>query len=364
MKRTPLFEIHQKLQAKIVPFAGWEMPLSYSGVTDEHRSVRHAAGLFDVSHMGRFAVFGEGADDYMEKITPGPIHALKKGGAQYSMLLNEQGGIIDDIYIYKKGSNDYLVIVNASNRAKDLRWIKQHRAKNGPQIEDQSEQTALIALQGPRSWDILSKALPLKEEIPLRKFIAASTENGVSLLVARTGYTGEKGYELVVPADAAETLWQALMTAGAPFEIKPAGLGARDTLRLEMGYPLYGHEMDEHTTPLEADLARFIDFNKDFIGKEALIAQQNKGIARKLVGFELLSRGVPREGLLVYSEQKEIGKVTSGNHSPSLRKGIGMAHVDSHFCEEGTEILIDIRGKGAMAVIVKTPFYKRKKVGH
>jgi len=345
----------------MVSFAGWEMPLSYSGVTDEHRSVRHAAGLFDVSHMGRFAVFGEGADDYLEKITPGPIHALKKGGAQYSMLLNEAGGIIDDIYIYKKGGNDYLVIVNASNRAKDLRWIKQHRSKGGPQIEDHSEQTALIALQGPRSWDILSKVLPVKEEIPLRKFIEVSTDTGISLLVARTGYTGEKGYELVVPAESAETLWQALMSAGAAFEIKPAGLGARDTLRLEMGYPLYGHEMDEETTPLEADLARFIDFSKDFIGKAALVAQQKKGIARKRIGFELLAQGVPREGFLVYSEQKEIGKVTSGNYAPSLRKGIGMAYVDSPFCEEGTEILIDIRGKGAMAIVVKTPFYGKKR---
>lgn len=364
MKRTALYECHLKQNAKMVHFAGWDMPLSYSGVTDEHRAVRRTAGLFDVSHMGRLELSGIGTDAFLDKLTPGPIHHLKKGHAQYSMLLNDEGGIIDDIYIYKKGSDRYLVIVNASNRKKDLRWIKQQLPKSGPRVEDRTEETALIALQGPKSWEILKRVLPPNiEEIPLRTFIEVDAKIGgtPTLLIARTGYTGEKGYELVSPAVSAPTLWEALLSAGAPFEIKAAGLGARDTLRLEMGYPLYGHEMDENTTPIEANLARFVDFKKDFIGKERLLVQQEKGIEKQLIGFELLSGGVPREGFLVYSEQKEIGKVCSGNHSPSLRKGIGMAYVDTHFCEEGTELLIDIRGKGAMAVVVKPPFYSRKR---
>ncbi len=364
MKQTPLHKIHLDLGAKIVHFAGWEMPLSYTGVTDEHRCVRNAAGLFDVSHMGRFELSGEGADALLSLITPVAIDPLPKGGAQYAMLLNAEGGIIDDIYIYKKGENDYLIIVNASNRLKALRWIKKQRTGNSPKIQDLTEETALIALQGPKSWDILSQIIPSrKKEIPLRRFIELESPTaapGAKLLIARTGYTGEKGYEIVMPAENAQDIWRAIMAAGESFGIKAAGLGARDTLRLELGYPLYGHEMDEETTPIEADLTRFVDFEKDFIGKEKLVEQQEKGFPRKLVGFELLDQGVPREGLLIYSEQKEIGKVTSGNYSPSLRKGIGMAYIDRNYSEEGTELLIDIRGKGALAVIVKKPFYRKK----
>lgn len=362
MKRTTLYETHVKHQAKIVHFAGWEMPLSYTGVTDEHRTVRRAAGLFDVSHMGRLELSGEGTDIFLGRLTPGPVDQLQRGGAQYSMLLNQEGGMIDDIYIYKKKADHYLVIVNASNHAKDSRWIKNQLPAKGPEINDITDKTALIALQGPKSWDILTRILPSrKKEIPLRRFIEveALPAKGVQLLIARTGYTGEKGYELVIPLENAQAIWQGLIEAGSSFGIKPAGLGARDTLRLEMGYPLYGHEMNDQTTPIEADLAGFIDFEKDFIGKDKLLAQQEKGIKQKLVGFELLSRGVPREGFLVYSEQKEIGKVTSGNYAPSLRKGIGMAYVDTNYSEEGTEILVDIRGKGAIALVVKKPFYRR-----
>ncbi len=363
MKQTPLYDIHLELGAKIVHFAGWKMPLSYTGVTDEHRCVRTAAGLFDVSHMGRFELSGEGADALLSLMTPVALDRLPRGAAQYAMLLNDEGGIIDDIYLYKKGENDYLVIVNASNRLKVLRWIKKQRSENLPKIQDITEETALIALQGPKSWQILSQIIPSrKKEIPLRRFIEIDSPaaKDAKLLIARTGYTGEKGYEIVVPAQNAADIWQAIMTAGADFGIKAAGLGARDTLRLELGYPLYGHEMDEKTTPIEANLSRFVDFEKDFIGKEKLVAQQEKGFPRELVGFELLDRGVPREGLLIYSEQKEIGTVTSGNYSPSLRKGIGMAYIDRRYSEEGSELLIDIRGKGALAVIVKTPFYRKK----
>lgn len=363
MKKTPLYETHVKLGAKIVPFAGWQMPLSYSGVTDEHQVVRTAVGLFDISHMGRFELSGKGAEAYLERLTPGPVHKMQRGSAQYSMLLNENGGIIDDIYLYKRGVDRFFVIVNAANLEKDFKWMTRHLPP-GVELKDVSGETAMLALQGPKSWEALVQIIPFgKSEIALRNFIETELvpARGAKALIARTGYTGEKGYELVVPAEVAETVWNALLEAGKAERIKPAGLGSRDTLRLEMGYPLYGHDMNEETTPIEADLERFIDFGKDFIGKEALLRKREKGLQRKLIGFELLAGGVPREGHPIYSDQKEIGKVASGNFSPSLRKGIGMGYVDPRYSEEGSEILIDIRGKATPAIIVKRPFYKKKK---
>ncbi|NKE69648.1 glycine cleavage system aminomethyltransferase GcvT [Candidatus Manganitrophus noduliformans] len=363
MKRTPLYERHVKLGAKIVPFAGWQMPLSYSGVTDEHQSVRTAAGLFDISHMGRFELSGKGAEAYLERLTPGPVHKMQRGSAQYSMLLNKTGGILDDIYLYKRGVDKFFVIVNAANLDKDFKWMTSHLPP-GVDLKDVSGETALLALQGPKSWEVLVQIIPFgKTEIALRNFIETELvpARGAKGIIARTGYTGEKGYELVIPAEAAETVWNALLEAGKAERIKPVGLGARDTLRLEMGYPLYGHDMDEKTTPIEADLERFIDFEKDFIGKEALVRQREKGSQRKLIGFELLTGGVPREGHTIYSDQKIIGKVASGNFSPSLRKGIGMGYVDPRYSEIGSEVLIDIRGNATPAIIVKRPFYKKKK---
>ncbi len=363
MKRTPLFETHVKAGAKIVPFSGWEMPLSYSGVTDEHQAVRMSAGLFDISHMGRFELSGKGAEAALDRLTPGPVSKMQRGSAQYSMLLNETGGILDDIYIYKRGVDRFYIVVNAANREKDFKWMTRHLPA-GLSFQDVSAATAMLALQGPKSWEVLLQIIPFgKSEISLRNFIESELipARDAKALIARTGYTGEKGYELVVPAEAAQAVWDALLMAGKEEKIKPVGLGARDTLRLEMGYPLYGHDMNEETTPLEADLARFIDFEKEFIGKEGLVRQQEKGLHRKLIGFELLTGGVPREGHMIYSDQKEIGKVASGNFSPSLRKGIGMGYVDIRYSEEGSEILIDIRGKATPAVIVKRPFYNKKK---
>ena len=364
MKRTPLYQTHLKYGAKIVPFAGWEMPLSYSGVIDEHRAVRNALGIFDVGHMGRFELSGKGADAFLEKITPGPTKRLHRGAAQYSMFLNPDAGIIDDIYIYKRGIDRYLLIVNAANREKDFHWLSEHLPSGGPIITDVTEETSLFALQGPKSWEVLLQIIPFgKKEISLRRFIETESvsSRGAKLLIARTGYTGERGYELVVPNSQAETVWQSLMEAGKSLGIKPVGLGARDTLRLEMGYALYGHEMDERKTPIEADLGRFIDFEKDFVGREKLLKQRERGVGSVLIGFELLIKGVPREGCLIYSDQKEIGKVTSGNYSPSLRKGIGMAYVDIHYSDLGSDLLIDIRGKAVAAVIVKRPFYRKKR---
>ncbi|MFQ5587385.1 MAG: glycine cleavage system aminomethyltransferase GcvT [Nitrospiria bacterium] len=364
MKYTPLFEVHQQHGAKLVSFAGWNMPLSYSGVTDEHSTVRHAAGLFDVSHMGRFILSGQGAEVFLDNVTPGPLLKLPRGGALYSMLLNEAGGILDDIYIYKKKADHYILIVNAVNRQKDFQWLKAHLAKDGPQLTDITEETALIALQGPRSWEILQQIMPFsKTEIALRKFVEVELvpARGATVLVARTGYTGEKGYEIIIPAERAVAVWNAVMTAGTDLGIKPVGLGARDTLRLEMGYPLYGHEMNEKTTPVEASLSRFVDFEKTFIGKARLLAQQETGVQRKLLGLELLVRGIPREGHLIYSDQKEVGRITSGNYAPSLKKGIGMGYVDLSYSEVGGELLVDIRGKASPAVVVATPFYRKKR---
>ncbi|HLG21393.1 MAG TPA: glycine cleavage system aminomethyltransferase GcvT, partial [Candidatus Manganitrophaceae bacterium] len=352
MNRTPLYETHLKLGAKVVPFSGWEMPLSYSGVTDEHQAVRTAAGLFDISHMGRFELSGKGAEAALDRLTPGPVHKLQRGGAQYSMLLNPNGGIIDDIYIYKRGVDRFFIIVNAANLEKDFQWMMGQLPEGGPTLKDVSAETALLALQGPKSWEVLVQIIPFgKTEIPLRNFIETELvpARGAKALIARTGYTGEKGYELVVPVGVIDKVWEALIEAGKKEGIKPVGLGARDTLRLEMAYPLYGHDMNEETTPLEADLERFIDFGKEFIGKEALDRQREKGLSRRLIGFELLAGGVPREGYVIYSDQKEIGTVTSGNFSPTLKKGIGMGYLDIRYCEEGNELLIDIRGKATPA---------------
>lgn len=365
MKKTALYEVHVESGAKMVPFSGWEMPLSYTGVPDEHRNVRSAVGLFDVSHMGRFELSGKGAEDYLEYMTPGPIHRIQRRGAQYSMLLKPDGGIIDDIYIYKKGVDHFLLIVNSANSEKDKRWLTEHLpADHLFTLQDVTRETALMALQGPKSWEVLRRILPDgAEEIPLRKFVEAEClpVPDAEILIARTGYTGEKGYELVIPHDAAPKIWRALMEAGKEAGSRPAGLGARDTLRLEMAYPLYGNDIDETTMPLQAGLEGFINFEKDFVGKEALLREKEKGMAQKLICFELLAGGIPRSGHLIYSDQKEVGKVTSGNYSPSLRKGIGMGYVALPFCEEGGELLIDIRGKVAPAVIVKKPFYKKKR---
>ncbi len=363
MKKTPLYDVQSKLGAKFVPFAGWEMPLSYSGVIEEHHAVRTGVGLFDISHMGRFELTGKGSDEALNAIAPSPTHKMKRGGAQYSMLLNTAGTVLDDIYIYKKMKDKYFLIVNASNREKDFKWLQEQLPKSIV-LKDVSDQTVLLALQGPKSWELLEQIIPFaKEPIALRTFVETELlpVPGKKAIIARTGYTGERGYEIVLPASVAVSAWNALMKTGRPFGIKPIGLGARDTLRLEMGYPLYGHEMDEQTTPVEAGLDRFLYFEKEFIGKGPLVEQRQKGVGRKLVGFILTVGGVPREGYSISCGSKEIGKVTSGNFSPSIKKGVGMGYVDSRYADIGSEIFINIHGRGAAALIVKPPFYRKEK---
>ncbi len=362
-KKTALYDLHAKLGAKFVPFAGFEMPIHYtgSGILKEHQAVRADVGLFDISHMGRFELAGKGCEAMLSKIVPTPTQKMKRGDAQYSMLLNEQGTVLDDIYIYKKGKDKIFLIVNASNREKDFAWLQSH-LESPALLTDITFETALLALQGPRSWEVMERVLPFsKEGIELRTFVETEivSARGSGVLVARTGYTGERGYEIVVPVANVTKVWDALLAAGSDLKILPIGLGARDTLRLEKGYPLYGHEINENTTPVEAGLDKFIDFTKEFIGKAPLMLQKEKGVTKKLICFQLLVGGVPREGYSIYSGEKEIGKVTSGNFSPSLKKGIGMGLVAPNYAEMGSEIFISIHDRGAAAVIVKPPFYRR-----
>jgi glycine cleavage system T protein (aminomethyltransferase) len=363
MKRTPLYEEHKKLGAKIVPFAGWEMPLSYGGVLEEHRATRTAVGLFDVSHMGRFEVTGDAAAEALDRVATSPVKTLAVGGMQYALACNTQGGILDDIMIYRLGDRRYFVCANASNAEKIFRWLgKQAADLSGVKVTNRSAELAQLAVQGPRSRDLMK---PLTEadldRLKLRHCIETKAA-GVPILLSRSGYTGELGYELYLPADEACGVWEILLKRGAAYGLKPCGLGCRDTLRLEMGYPLYGNDMDEATTPVEASLEFAVDFKKgDFIGREAMIRQKETGISRKLIGFELLQRGVPRHGHPIFSDGRQIGIVTSGNHSPSLNKGIGMGYVPVTFSEAGCEILIDIRGNAVPAVVVERPFYKKNR---
>lgn len=357
MKRTPLYELHKELGARMIEFSGWEMPLSYSGVVDEHETVRTTAGIFDISHMGRLAFQGPQAEAGLQLLVTRNLQKLTPSTACYSVMCNPDGGILDDVVVYKKAADDFLMVVNASNREKILNWCKKQLSENkmNVQINDQTEAVAMLALQGPATSQILG----LQERLKSWRFTQTRLM-GQDVMLASTGYTGEPGVEIFVEAPAAVRLWKELMENGKSLGLKPAGLGARDTLRLEMGYPLYGNDIDEQTTPLEADLGWVVDFDKpDYIGKQALIAQREKGVDRKLVGFILLQPGVPRKGYKIYSNGKQIGTVTSGNMSPMLNKGIGMGYVQTAYSGPDTEILIEIRGKVIPAVVVKRPFYKR-----
>ncbi|MBI5756602.1 MAG: glycine cleavage system aminomethyltransferase GcvT [Nitrospirae bacterium] len=361
MNRTVLYEAHKALNAQFVEFAGWEMPLSYSGVLEEHKAVRTAAGLFDVSHMGRIQVDGQGGKGFLQYLSTADVAALRPGQACYTLFCNNEGGIIDDLIIYKLNRASYLVCVNAANREKCLTWIRTNSANfSGVTIEDISGSVAQIAIQGPRSLEILQEMTNVDlAPVKLKNFIEGRL-CGMGSYIARTGFTGERGYEIFIPAVIAHGIWESVMKKGEPYDLKPAGLGARDTLRLEMGYPLHGNDMDETTTPIECSLERAVDFKKgDFIGKEAILRHKEKGIERKLAGFELLQKGIPRHGCRIYSNGKTLGVVTSGNFSPTLKKGIGLGFVLPQYSAPGTEILIDIRGKAVLAVVAELPFYKK-----
>ncbi|HEU4686257.1 MAG TPA: glycine cleavage system aminomethyltransferase GcvT [Nitrospira sp.] len=365
MERTPLHEQHRLAGAKLIDFAGWDMPIQYSGVIDEYQTVRNRVGLFDVSHMGRLGISGTGAGAFLQRMTTNDVMKLAVGQAQYSMVCNGHGGIKDDIFVYRTGLHDYLLCVNASNRIKILDWLRQHPGNDeGWTIEDRTAAVAQIAIQGPLSTTVLGSLM--EDDLGTLKLhhFRESRVASLGCLVARTGYTGEPGYEINVPSDEAPVLWNRLLERGRAQGIKPAGLGARDLLRLDMGYLLYGNDIDEETTPLEAGAEWTISWNKgDFVGSQALLRQRQTGPTRHLVGLELLEKAVPRHGCKIVSKRtsEPIGEVTSGNLSPLLQKGIGLGYVPFDYKEAGTEILIDIRGKLVPARIVKPPFYRKPK---
>jgi aminomethyltransferase len=360
MKRTPLFTQHQRLGGKLVDFAGWEMPIQYGGVIEEYQAVRTAAGLFDVSHMGRITAEGRDVTAFLQQVTTNNVAKLAVGEAHYSMVCNPAGGIKDDIFVYRLGERKYLLCVNSSNREKIVSWLFQKAAQGDVRLSDESAEVSQIALQGPQSQEVLRAVCPKASETLKPRQCVETEIFGAGGIVSRTGYTGEVGYELYVPSSAAGKVWEGLMKAGEKAGIKPCGLGARDLLRLEVGYLLYGNDIDEQTTPLEAGAAFAVAFTKgEFIGRSALLEQKEKGPAKHLVAFELLQKGVPRHGMKIFSDGQEIGVVTSGNLSPLLQKGIGLGYVPTRFSGLGTEVLIDIRGRVHPAVVVKLPFYKR-----
>jgi len=360
--RTPLYDRHRALGARLVEFGGWEMPVQYSGILDEHRTVRERAGLFDVCHMGEFRVEGEGALDYLQRLVPNNVARLADDQALYTQILRPDGGTLDDLIIYRRGEGRYMVVVNAGTMRKDWDWFSEHAAGVANlTLENISDETGLLALQGPRAQDILQ---PLTET-PLTEIAYYHCKPGVVVgiqcVVSRTGYTGEDGFELYCSAEQVGTLWDALLDAGKATGLLPAGLGARDTLRLEAGYCLYGHELTEEITPLEAGLGWTVKLDKgvDFIGRDALVAEKAQGLRRKLVGVELTERGVPRGDYPIQQGGATVGALTSGGMAPTLNKPIGMGYISGGETEPGTSIAIEIRGKPVAAVIAPLPFYKR-----
>ncbi|MCB9184555.1 MAG: glycine cleavage system aminomethyltransferase GcvT [Flavobacteriales bacterium] len=360
MKRTALTHIHESLGAKMVPFAGYLMPVQYTGVIDEHNAVRESVGVFDVSHMGEFIVRGPGALDLIQKVTSNDASKLTVGKVQYSCLPNATGGIVDDLLVYRMQHGDdhhYVLVVNASNIQKDWDWINSLNTFDA-QLEDISDRMSLLAVQGPKAVDTL-KGLFAEDIASMPYYTAMYAEmKGVGLvLISTTGYTGAGGYEIYVPNPLAEKAWHAVMEAGKPFGIKPCGLASRDTLRLEMGFCLYGNDIDDTTSPIEAGLGWITKFTKDFTNSAALKAQKDAGVQRKLVGIELIDRGIPRHGMnVVDANGQVIGVVTSGTMSPTLNKPIGMAYVPTALCAPGTEVGIDARGRTLKAVVIKVPF--------
>ena len=365
MQQTPLIHQHRSGGGKLVDFAGWEMPIQYTGVLDEYHTVRSKAGLFDVSHMGRLFVSGSGAAAFLQQMTTNDVGKLAVGQAQYSMVCNEQGGIKDDIFVYRLKSDEYLLCVNASNREKIFAWLRDHHRDGTVLLEDRSAALAQIAVQGPLSRDILASLGGTGVTGLKLHHACEGTLTSIPALIARTGYTGELGFELYVAADRIGSLWGRLMEQGRASGLKPAGLGARDLLRLEMGYLLYGNDIDEDTTPLEAGVDWTVSLQKgEFIGRAALQAQKDRGLTRRFVGLELLEKAVPRHGFKIHSAQfpsEPIGEITSGNLSPLLQKGIALGYVPIRYAEPGTPVSIEIRGKIVPAQIVKTPFYKKPK---
>lgn len=358
MKNTALSHIHEALGAKMLPFAGYNMPITYEGINAEHLSVRNSIGVFDVSHMGEFHLKGENALALIQKLTSNDASKLFDGKVQYSCLPNDDGGIVDDLLVYRIHADEYMLVVNASNMEKDWNWINSHNDL-GVKMINQSDEMSLLAIQGP----LAAQAMQTLTDIDLKNMEYYSFKIGTfagfdHIIVSATGYTGSGGFEIYIPNAAAESIWQAVFKAGEPYNIKPAGLASRDTLRLEMGFCLYGNDIDDTTSPIEAGLGWITKFTKDFVNAEYIKNHKEKGTLRKLVAFEMLERAIPRHDyLIVDKEGISIGKVTSGTMSPSLNKGIGMGYVSTAMSHIDTEIFIQIRDKNIPAKVVKLPFY-------
>lgn len=359
MKNTALTNLHISLGAKMVPFAGYNMPVQYAGINIEHETVRKSVGVFDVSHMGEFILKGEDALDLIQRVTSNDASKLVDGKVQYSCLPNEDGGIVDDLLVYRIDEKSYMLVVNASNIEKDWNWISKYNTKN-VEMHNISDKTSLLAVQGPNATAALQKLTTMNlsemEYYSFQKGVFAGIEN---VLVSATGYTGAGGFEVYFENENAEHIWNAIFEAGAEFGIKPIGLGARDTLRLEMGFCLYGNDINDTTSPLEAGLGWITKFTKEFTNSKNLLAQKEAGLKRKLVGFEMIERGIPRHDYkIVDKDGNDIGIVTSGTQSPSLQKAIGMGYVNTDFIKEGSDIFISIRDQRVLARVVKYPFYK------
>ena len=359
MKNTALTETHKALGAKIVPFAGYNMPVQYEGVNIEHETVRQSVGVFDVSHMGEFLIDGEHALELIQKVSSNDASKLTIGKAQYSCLPNNDGGIVDDLIIYKIKENTYLLVVNASNIEKDWNWI-QSKNDVGANMRDLSEHYSLLAIQGPKAIEAMQSITSHDlSDINFYNFIVGDFAGIENVIISATGYTGSGGFEIYCKNEEVKQIWDKVLEAGADFGIKPIGLAARDTLRLEMGYCLYGNDIDDTTSPIEAGLGWITKFTKPFTNSEALKAEKERGSDRKLIAFELNDRGIPRHGYdIVDSQGKTIGTVTSGTMSPSLGKGIGLGYVPTVFADVDSKIHIQIRKKAIPATVVKLPFYK------
>lgn len=361
LKKVVLNDLHEQLGAKMAPFAGYNMPVRYSSDIEEHNTVRNGVGVFDVSHMGEFMVKGPHALAFIQKMTTNDAAMLENGKAQYTCLTNEQGGIVDDIIVYRFMEEEYMLVVNASNIAKDWAWLNRHNTE-GAELHNISDQLSLFAVQGPCAEKTLQALTDVDLSTIKPYTFTKDTLAGVpNVLISATGYTGSGGFELYLPNEYAKEVWHKVFEAGKAYGIKPIGLGARDTLRLEMGYCLYGNELNDTTSPLEAGLGWITKFSKQFINSKNLKDQKEKGVEKKLVGFEMVDRGIPREGYAIISDKDEaIGEVTSGTQSPSLGKGIGLGYIVSSFAEVGQEIYISIRNRKLKAQIVKLPFYKKQ----
>jgi len=372
LKRTPLFAAHQKLGAKLIDFGGWEMPVQYTSIVEEHLAVRNAAGIFDISHMGEVTASGAGAAEFLNRILTNDIRKLAPGDGQYTLMTNERGGVVDDLYAFRLSDEVFLLIINASRNEADVSWL-QSQAANFPgelKLTDASHNYAAVAVQGPRVREFVSEGIPGAS-------INARRVNGVTdlqknqiggfkfenhcVLVSRTGYTGEDGFEIVGEDEAILHVWDKMLVAGRPFGIKPCGLGARDTLRTEVCYPLYGHELDEDTTPIEAGLGFFVALEKgEFHGRAVLEAQKENGTGKKLVAFKMTCKSAPpRPHYPIWAGGANVGNVTSGTQSPSLNIGIGMGYVPPGWAKPDSQLEIEIRGKRAPAIVVPKPIYRK-----